>query len=106
MAAMNFVTFNQDQSVLGVGELSELVPCRLKIDGKMVDTRPGTTKGFRLYSTDPFTKTFESQDGDIAILEMLFSTSLVALILSPRVLRIQNTKVGAQLWRFWNCVED
>ncbi len=27
------------------------------------------------------------------MLEMLFSTSLVALILSPRLLRIQNTKV-------------
>lgn len=68
--AMNFVTFNQDHSILGVG----------------------TTKGFRLYYTDPFSKCFESQEGDIAILEMLFSTSLVALILSPRVLRIQNTK--------------
>ncbi|OCL13364.1 WD40 repeat-like protein [Glonium stellatum] len=67
---MNFVTFNQDHSILGVG----------------------TTKGFRLYYTDPFSKCFESQEGDIAILEMLFSTSLVALILSPRVLRIQNTK--------------
>ncbi|OCK93062.1 WD40 repeat-like protein [Cenococcum geophilum 1.58] len=70
MMAMNFVTFNQDHSILGVG----------------------TTKGFRLYYTDPFSKCFESQEGDIAILEMLFSTSLVALILSPRVLRIQNTK--------------
>lgn len=28
-------------------------------------------------------------------LEMLFSTSLVALTLSPRVLRIQNTKVSS-----------
>ncbi|OCK76610.1 WD40 repeat-like protein [Lepidopterella palustris CBS 459.81] len=70
MSAMNFVTFNQDYSILGVG----------------------TTKGFRLYYTDPFAKCFESHEGDIAILEMLFSTSLVALILSPRVLRIQNTK--------------
>lgn len=74
MTAMNFVTFNQDHSLLGVG----------------------TTKGFRLYNTDPFSKCFETQEGDIAILEMLFSTSLVALILSPRLLRIINTKV-------WNC---
>ncbi|KAF2203195.1 WD40 repeat-like protein [Delitschia confertaspora ATCC 74209] len=67
---MNFVTFNQDHSVLGVG----------------------TSKGFRLYTTDPFSKQSESQEGDVSILEMLFSTSLVALTLSPRVLRIQNTK--------------
>ncbi|KAF2492015.1 WD40 repeat-like protein [Lophium mytilinum] len=67
---MNFVTFNQDHSMLGVG----------------------TNKGFRLYNTDPFSKHYESPDGDIAIVEQLFSTSLVALIMSPRVLRIQNTK--------------
>jgi autophagy-related protein 18 len=60
----------------------------------------GTTKGFRLYSTDPFSKSFESPEGDIAILEMLFSTSLVALILSPRVLRIQNTKVACSFLAF------
>ncbi|KAI9668040.1 MAG: autophagy protein [Bathelium mastoideum] len=68
--ALNFVTFNQDYSLLAVG----------------------TSRGFRLYSTDPFSKVFETFDGDVSILEMLFSTSLVALILSPRLLRIQNTK--------------
>ncbi|KAF2753843.1 WD40 repeat-like protein [Pseudovirgaria hyperparasitica] len=67
---MNFVTFNQDRTLLGVG----------------------TTKGFRLYSTEPFSKCFETEEGDIALLEMLFSTSLVAISLSPRLLRIQNTK--------------
>ncbi|KAF2838642.1 WD40 repeat-like protein [Patellaria atrata CBS 101060] len=67
---MNFVTFNQDNSMLGVG----------------------TNKGFRLFYTDQFSKCYENRDGDISILEMLFSTSLVAMILSPRLLRIQNTK--------------
>ncbi|KAF2020062.1 WD40 repeat-like protein [Aaosphaeria arxii CBS 175.79] len=67
---MNFVTFNQDHSHLGVG----------------------TTKGYRIYTTDPFNKQSESREGDVSSLEMLFSTSLVALTLSPRVLRIQNTK--------------
>ncbi|KAH7116089.1 WD40-repeat-containing domain protein [Dendryphion nanum] len=70
MANMNFVTFNQDHSHLGVG----------------------TTKGYRIYTTDPFNKQSESREGDVSSLEMLFSTSLVALTLSPRVLRIQNTK--------------
>ncbi|KAL7624450.1 autophagy protein [Parahypoxylon ruwenzoriense] len=68
--ALNFITFNQDHSCLAVG----------------------TSRGFRIYHTDPFSKIFSSDDGNIAIVEMLFSTSLVALILSPRHLKIQNTK--------------
>ncbi|KAI4103766.1 MAG: hypothetical protein LQ339_004098 [Xanthoria mediterranea] len=67
---MNFVTFNQDYSHLAIG----------------------TTRGFRIYTTDPFAKCSETKHGDIALLEMLFSTSLVALILSPRRLQITNTK--------------
>jgi len=69
---MNFVTFNQDHSHLGVG----------------------TSNGYRIYTTDPFNKQSEAREGDVSSLEMLFSTSLVALTLSPRVLRIQNTKVS------------
>ncbi|KAK2612858.1 autophagy protein [Conoideocrella luteorostrata] len=68
--SLNFITFNQDHSCLAVG----------------------TSKGFRIYHTDPFSRIFSSEDGNIAIIEMLFSTSLVALILSPRHLIIQNTK--------------
>ncbi|RJE20853.1 hypothetical protein PHISCL_06800 [Aspergillus sclerotialis] len=68
--AMNFVTFNQDYSYLAVA----------------------TSKGFRIFTTDPFAKSYETKDGNIAIIEMLFSTSLVALILSPRRLQITNTK--------------
>ncbi|PQK17735.1 hypothetical protein BB8028_0008g02420 [Beauveria bassiana] len=68
--ALNFITFNQDYSCLAVG----------------------TSKGFQIYHTDPFSRIFSSDDGNIAIIEMLFSTSLVALILSPRHLVIQNTK--------------
>lgn len=54
---------------------------------------PGTSKGFRIYHTDPFSRIFSSDDGNVSIIEMLFSTSLVALVLSPRHLIIQNTKV-------------
>ncbi|KAH8906523.1 WD40 repeat-like protein [Coniochaeta sp. PMI_546] len=68
--SLNFITFNQDHSCLAVG----------------------TSKGFRIYHTDPFSKIFNSDDGNVSIIEMLFSTSLVALILSPRHLIIQNTK--------------
>ncbi|KAJ5893557.1 Autophagy-related protein 18 [Penicillium taxi] len=70
MMAMNFVTFNQDYSYLAVA----------------------TSKGFRIFTTDPFAKSYETKEGNIALIEMLFSTSLVALILSPRRLQITNTK--------------
>ncbi|KAK7747934.1 autophagy protein [Cytospora paraplurivora] len=56
-ANLNFITFNQDHSCLAVG----------------------TSKGFRIYHTDPFSKIFSSDDGNVSIIEMLFSTSLVAL---------------------------
>ncbi|KAI1803792.1 WD40 repeat-like protein [Daldinia bambusicola] len=68
--ALNFVTFNQDHSCLAVG----------------------TSKGFRIYHTEPFSKIFSSDEGNITIVEMLFSTSLVAFVLSPRHLIVQNTK--------------
>ncbi|KAJ5828892.1 uncharacterized protein N7525_007145 [Penicillium rubens] len=68
--AMNFVTFNQDYSYLAVA----------------------TSKGFQIFTTEPFAKSYEAKEGNIAVIEMLFSTSLVALILSPRRLQIQNTK--------------
>ncbi|KAI9831711.1 MAG: autophagy protein [Phylliscum demangeonii] len=71
--AMNFITFNQDYGCLAVG----------------------TSRGFRVYYTDPFAKCYESTEGNIALVEMLFSTSLVAFVLSPRRLQIKNTKVSA-----------
>ncbi|KAL6866310.1 autophagy protein [Amphichorda felina] len=67
---LNFITFNQDHSCLAVA----------------------TSKGFRIYHTDPFSRIFSSDEGNTTIIEMLFSTSLVALTLTPRHLIIQNTK--------------
>ena len=87
---MNFVTFNQDHSHLGVGKSRMSSRRELHTDSLYA----GTTQGYRIYTTDPFNKQSESRDGDVSSLEMLFSTSLVALTLSPRVLRIENTKVG------------
>ncbi|KAI1825178.1 protein-vacuolar targeting protein Atg18 [Xylaria intraflava] len=80
--ALNFITFNQDHSCLAVVSNESL-------------SIKGTSKGFRIYHTEPFSKIFSSNDGDISIIEMLFSTSLVALVLSPRHLIIQNTKRGS-----------
>ena len=83
---MNYVTFNQDYSHLAVGMSTS--------DFSRLSTNPaGTSRGYRIFTTDPFSKYFETKDGNIAILEMLFSTSLVSLILSPRRLVITNTKV-------------
>lgn len=72
---MNFVTFNQDHSCLAVG----------------------THSGYRIYNCDPFGKVYENKEGDVSIVEMLFSTSLVALIFSPRRLVITNTKVRLEV---------
>ncbi|KAK9457279.1 WD40-repeat-containing domain protein [Dipodascopsis uninucleata] len=75
--ALNFVNFNQDFSCISVG----------------------TKRGYKIYNCDPFGKCFFKADGGIAIVEMLFCTSLVALVgigdqpaLSPRRLHITNTK--------------
>lgn len=52
-----------------------------------------TTRGLRIYTTDPFELHNQSLEDDISLVEQLFSTSLVATILTPRLLRIVNTKV-------------
>jgi len=72
-----FGTFNQDQSCLAVG----------------------TIDGFKIFNCEPFTKAFEFTDGGgVGIVEMLFCTSLVAVVgsgdqptSSPRKLKILNT---------------
>jgi hypothetical protein len=72
-----------------------LVRCTILLIRAWLTVRhSGTSRGFRIYHTDPFAKIFSSDDGNVALIEMLFSTSLVALILSPRHLVIQNTKAG------------
>ncbi|KAG6005916.1 autophagy protein [Claviceps maximensis] len=88
--SLNFITFNQDHSCLAVAYPSRPEPEAYK--QLCNSTSIGTSKGFRIYHTDPFSRIYSSNDGNIAVIEMLFSTSLVALILSPRHLIIQNTK--------------
>lgn len=85
--ALNYVTFNQDYSHLAVGKLRA---SRFG-DGYLTDCL-GTTNGFRIYYTDPFSLAYSSPDIDVSLLSMLFSTSLVAMVLSPRRLVIRNTK--------------
>ncbi|OZJ06879.1 hypothetical protein BZG36_00230 [Bifiguratus adelaidae] len=72
-----FIHFNQDFSCISVG----------------------TRHGYRIYNCDPFGKCYAKSDGGIGIVEMLFCTSLVALVgageqpaFSPRRLQIVNTK--------------
>lgn len=52
-----------------------------------------TSKGFRLHYTDDCGLHYKNEEGDVSLLELLFSTQLVALTLSPRLVRILNTKV-------------
>nr|KAJ3420658.1 autophagy protein [Polyrhizophydium stewartii] len=74
-----FANFNQDFSCISVG----------------------TRTGYKIYNSDPFGKCYAKQDGGIGIVEMLFCTSLVALVgageqpaFSPRRLQIINTKLN------------
>mmetsp|Transcript_5200 Transcript_5200/g.7303 ORF Transcript_5200/g.7303 Transcript_5200/m.7303 type:complete len:413 (+) Transcript_5200:34-1272(+) len=59
----------------------------------------GSSRGFRVYRCHPFKKCFQAAEGSIKFVEMLFSTSLVALVgagkqpaFSPRRIRLYNTK--------------
>ena len=88
--ALNYVTFNQDYSSVAVG-LSSMCPSY----EQSTDLALGTSNGFRIFYTDPFAKRHETSRGDITLLEMLFSTSLVASVLSPRRLVITNTQVSS-----------
>ncbi|KAG0301352.1 autophagy protein [Dissophora globulifera] len=72
-----FINFNQDFSCISVG----------------------TKHGFKIYNCDPFGKCYAKSDSSIGIVEMLFCTSLVAIVgagdqpaSSPRRLQIINTK--------------
>ncbi|KAF9586696.1 autophagy protein [Lunasporangiospora selenospora] len=72
-----FINFNQDFSCISVG----------------------TKHGFKIYNCDPFGKCYSKTDSSVGIVEMLFCTSLVAIVgagdhpsSSPRRLQITNTK--------------
>ncbi|KAG0291069.1 autophagy protein [Linnemannia gamsii] len=72
-----FINFNQDFSCISVG----------------------TKRGFNIYNCDPFGRCYSKTDSSIGIVEMLFCTSLVAIVgagdqpaSSPRRLQIINTK--------------
>jgi autophagy-related protein 18 len=77
ISGLNFANFNQDYTCISVGY----------------------NNGFRIYNCEPFTQCYEQIDGSIGIVEMLFFSSLLAVVgtgenpaLSPRRLRIINTK--------------
>ncbi|ONH65301.1 Autophagy-related protein 18 [Cyberlindnera fabianii] len=74
---LNFISFNQDGSCISIG----------------------TSKGYKIFNCEPFGKCYARTDGGIGIVEMLFSTSLIAIAgigdqpsMSPRRLKIINTK--------------
>mmetsp|Transcript_2440 Transcript_2440/g.7449 ORF Transcript_2440/g.7449 Transcript_2440/m.7449 type:complete len:515 (+) Transcript_2440:244-1788(+) len=75
-----FMGFNQDASCVSIG----------------------TNRGYRIYNCQPFGRNIFSAEGGISIVEMLFCTSLVALVgardnaaFSPRHLKLWNTKTAS-----------
>lgn len=74
---INFINFNQNGSCISIG----------------------TSQGFKIFNCEPFGRYYLNDDGGCGIVEMLFSTSLLAVVgmgdnpaMSPRRLRILNTK--------------
>ncbi|ODQ78706.1 hypothetical protein BABINDRAFT_18388, partial [Babjeviella inositovora NRRL Y-12698] len=75
---VNFINFNQDSSCISVGY----------------------NNGYKIFHCDPFGQFFTKGDGSVGIVEMLFNTSLIAVVgsgdqppsLSPRRLKVINTK--------------
>ncbi|CCA68972.1 related to ATG18-Phosphatidylinositol 3,5-bisphosphate-binding protein [Serendipita indica DSM 11827] len=81
-ANMLFANFNQDFTCVSVG----------------------TRKGYSITNCDPFGRVYTMNDGARGIVEMLFCTSLIALVgaadqpqSSPRKLQIVNTKRGSTI---------
>lgn len=78
---------------------SDLLSVSFNQDGSCVSI--GTRKGYSIANAEPFGKVYSREDGPCSIVEMLFCTSLVALVgtadsqpsSSPRKLKIVNTKV-------------
>lgn len=59
----------------------------------------GTSQGFKIFNCEPFGRFYQDDEGGCGIVEMLFSTSLLAVVgmgenpaMSPRRLRMLNTK--------------
>ncbi|AET39030.1 phosphoinositide binding protein ATG18 Ecym_3559 [Eremothecium cymbalariae DBVPG len=74
---INFINFNQTGSCISMG----------------------TSEGLKIFNCDPFGRFYSDEEGGCGIVEMLFSTSLLAVVgigdnpsMSPRRLRIINTK--------------
>lgn len=55
-----------------------VLSCRFNQDSSCLAL--ATTRGFHIYQCEPFRKCFERLDGAIGCAEMLFQTSLIALV--------------------------
>ncbi|KAF9281058.1 autophagy protein [Mortierella alpina] len=83
---LHFINFNQDFRHVALSSTGNCISV-------------GTKNGFKIYNCDPFGKCYSKSDSSIGIVEMLFCTSLVAIVgagdqpvSSPRRLQIINTK--------------
>lgn len=77
LPVVNLINFNQDGTCISIG----------------------TSSGFKIFNCEPFGKFYSEDSGGYGMVEMLFSTSLLAIVgigdqpaMSPRRLRIINTK--------------
>ncbi|KAL7315787.1 autophagy protein [Mucor circinelloides] len=86
---------DQEQLLRQENEAKQITSVNFNQDFSCVSV--STRSGYRIYNCDPFTKCYSKVDNDVGLVEMLFCTSLVALVGSSqespsRNLRINNTK--------------
>ena len=104
-APLNTLTVTQHtQAAAAAGpSTDELLTARFNQDHSCLAV--GTRRGYQIFACEPFTSCHASTDGaGIAVLEMLHSSSLVALVSagerpgdSPRRLRLWNTRSNASI---------
>ncbi|KAI9018938.1 WD40-repeat-containing domain protein [Hyaloraphidium curvatum] len=94
-----FVNFNQEFSRLRPPRPPLAISPRRHRALRCSCISVGTRHGYKIYNCDPFGKCYGKSDGGIGIVEMLFCTSLVAMVgageqpaFSPRRLQLTNTK--------------
>ncbi|KAG2191404.1 hypothetical protein INT46_007851 [Mucor plumbeus] len=86
---------DQEQAIKEENEAKQIISVNFNQDFSCISV--GTKSGYRIYNCDPFAKCYTKADSNIGLIEMLFCTSLVALVgsnyeLPSRKLRINNTK--------------
>eukprot|EP01102_Stenamoeba_stenopodia_P021165 TRINITY_DN8451_c0_g1_i3.p1 TRINITY_DN8451_c0_g1~~TRINITY_DN8451_c0_g1_i3.p1 ORF type:complete len:354 (+),score=51.70 TRINITY_DN8451_c0_g1_i3:375-1436(+) len=88
---------------LSLNPRSDFLYCNFNHDSSLISV--GTPKGFMLFKVEPFEKCYDFFGGGVGVVELHYTSSLVALVgsgdeptLSPRKLKLFNTKTNTTLY--------